>query len=267
MSLAAPFSGHLQARQVARTQPAKLAAFEGLWETPEGGAPLYVWGFPDAEEERVKLGIAIPGMLSFLVHDNFHEPVMGLDQFAREDRPPVALPFYTYHVMVGLGMYFLGVTALAMFLWWRGSLFNHRWLLWVLVFSVIGPYVANQFGWAAAEIGRQPWIVYPDENGIGLRTADALSPTVTASQVLGSIAVFGLIYSLLFIVWIYIMNDKIQKGPEYPVHTSAPAKHGLLDTAAQMADRSGPSMTGARDEAQPDDSDPRLRPEEPSGEG
>ena len=93
-------------------------------------------------------------------------------------------------------------------------------------------------------------------HGIGLRTADALSPAVSADQVFESIAVFGLIYLLLFIIWIYIMNDKIQKGPEYPIHAATPAKGGLMDTAAQMADPSGPSMTGARDTAKPDDADP-----------
>ncbi|MCP4643871.1 MAG: cytochrome ubiquinol oxidase subunit I, partial [bacterium] len=136
MSVAAPISGHFQARQVAETQPAKLAAFEGLFETPEGGAPLYLWGFPDEKARKVHMGIAVPGMLSFLVHDNFTTPVPGLDRIPEEDWPPVAVSFYTYHIMIGLGMFFIGVTALATFLWWRGTVFKQRWLLWILVFAI-----------------------------------------------------------------------------------------------------------------------------------
>jgi cytochrome bd ubiquinol oxidase subunit I len=241
-ALLAPMSGHFQAKTVAETQPAKLAAFEGHFESTEGGAPLYIWGFPMQKEERVALGIAIPGMLSFLVHDNFTTPVPALDQFPKEDWPPVALSFYSYHIMVGLGMYFIGVTLLGMFLWWRGTLFQHRWLLWVYVFSVIGPYVANELGWAAAEVGRQPWIVY----GV-LRTADAFSPSVSAGQVLGSIIMFSFIYALLFIVWIFLMNRKIHRGPEMLAHDDA-HEVGFMEAAAELSARSGDSMTSARDE-------------------
>ena len=243
MSLAAPISGHFQGRQVAETQPAKLAAFEGHFKTTDRGAPLYLMGFPDEEKERVKLGIALPGMLSFLVHESFSAPVTALDQFPREDWPPVALTFHTYHIMVALGMYFIAVTLLAAFYWWRGTLFSKRWLLWVLVFSVVGPFIANQFGWAAAEVGRQPWIVY----GL-LRTEQAFSPAVSALQILGSIIMFSCIYLVLFGIWLYILDKKIRHGPEFPAAHGE--KHaGFLDTAAQLADHAGPSLTSARDEA------------------
>ena len=91
----------------------------------------------------------------------------------------------------------------------RGTLFQKKWLLWVFVFSVIGPFVANELGWVAAEVGRQPWIVYNQ-----LRTSEAVSQNLVASQVLGSIVMFAVIYTLLFVLWIYLLNDKIQKGPE-----------------------------------------------------
>lgn len=224
-------SGHFQARQVAETQPAKLAAFEGHFKTIEGGAPLWLFGWPDEAAEEVRYGMAIPGGLSFLVHDSFTKPVTALDAFPEEDRPPVVIPFITYHIMVGLGMFMIGLTSLAAFLWWRGTLWNQRWLLWTFVFAVAAPVVSNQFGWVAAEVGRQPWIVY----GL-LRTSDALSEAVSAQQVAGSIAMFGCIYALLFFVWLYVMNDKIQAGPS-PVDTTG-RPGGLREAMTGPMDRS-----------------------------
>ena len=247
-SLLAGISGHHQAQKVAETQPAKLAAFEGLFETPEEGAPLYLWGFPDEENQRLRMAIGVPGLLSFLVHGNFHETVPGLDQFPEEDRPPVAIPFYTYHIMIAIGMFNILLTGFAALRWWQGALFQTRWLLWVFVFSVIGPYVANQTGWIAAEVGRQPWLVY----GL-LRTSDGLSEVVAAEQVLGSIIMFAVIYTLLFAVWIYVLNEKIQHGPE-PVGAAEPGEPtgtGFLDTAADwVAHTPGYSLTG---EHEPED--------------
>src|SRR5262249_36886140 len=137
-SLAMMLSGHIQARTVARVQPAKLAAFEGHFHSDEGGTPLYVVGLPDPGEERVKYGVAVPGGLSFLVHDNFTTPVPGLDKFRPEDRPPVPVPFAMFHLMVGLGTMFVGLTLLASYYRWRGTLFEKRWLLWVFVVAVGG---------------------------------------------------------------------------------------------------------------------------------
>ena len=233
--------GHAHAVQVAQTQPAKLAAFEGLFTTPEGGAPLNLFGIPDERNDTLHMAVGVPGMLSFLVHGDFSTPVPGLDQFPKEDRPPVLIPFVTYHTMVGLGMYFIGITMLGLFLLWRGTLFQTRWLMWVFVFSVVAPYVANQFGWVAAEVGRQPWIVY----GL-LRTKDAASPSVDAYEVLVSIIMFTIIYALLFAVWIFVLNDKIQHGPDEP--TAPPDKttgSGLMDAATALEGHEV-SMTGAK---------------------
>ncbi len=104
-SLLALLSGHDQAKQVAHTQPAKLAAFEGHYRT--GPGDLYLLGWPDSDEQRVRYGLALPGMLSFLIHGDFHTPIVGLDQFKPEDRPSVLLPFLSYHLMVGIGMFLL----------------------------------------------------------------------------------------------------------------------------------------------------------------
>jgi cytochrome bd ubiquinol oxidase subunit I len=236
-SLAAPLSGDLQAKTVAKTQPAKLAAFEGHFQTGNGGSPLYLFGHPDTKTETVKYGLAIPGLLSFLVHGDSHRPVTGLDQFVPEDRPPVALSFHSYHLMVALGLFFIGVTALALLLHWRKTLFQKRWLLWIFVFAVGGAYGANQAGWAAAEVGRQPWIVY----GL-LRTSEGVSKAIDAGQVLASILIFGLIYMLLFAVWVYVLNSKIQHGPELPQPPERTTGEGLLEAAGRLASHSD-SMT------------------------
>ena len=260
-SLAALGSGHFQAENVYEHQPAKLAAFEGHFKT--GPADMSILGLPDSERETVDFNLAIPGGLSFLLHQDFDEPVIGLDRFRPEDRPPVGLSFQSYHLMVGLGMFFIAVTLLASFLRWRGTLFQNRWLLWVFVFAVVGAVAANQSGWVAAEVGRQPWIVYPpvkidpgtnqpllDGNGHvvydttrGLRTQDAVSKLVEKKQVLGSIVGFSVIYFLLGLLWIVVLNNKIQTGPD-PIAADdvgeGGEREGFLKAAAE-----GGHLTGA----------------------
>jgi cytochrome bd ubiquinol oxidase subunit I len=250
MSLAALVSGHLQARNVGATQPTKLAAFEALYETPpEGeGAPLYLFGFPNDEKRSVRYGLSVPGGLSFLMYESFTKPVTGLDKFPEEDWPPVNLTFQTYHLMVSLGMFFIAITLLASFYWWRGTIFEKRWLLWVFVFAVVGPFIANEVGWAAAEIGRQPWIVW----GL-LRTEEAFSPAVSAGQVSFSIVMFALLYSTLFLVWLFIMDKRIRKGPEL-YEPPEGAKTGVLDVAAELTGHEGTSLMNAGVEQERDNS-------------
>ncbi len=201
-------AGHHQAIVVARHQPAKLAAFEGHFTTTEGGTPFYIFGIPDEKEKRVKFPVRIPGFLSFLVYFDFNKPVTALDQFPPEDQPPVILPFFSFHLMAGLGMFFIALTTFSILLWWKGKLFDYRWLLWVFAISLPLPYIANMAGWIAAEVGRQPWIV----QGL-LRTKDGISPGVSASQVLGSMIMFTTIYSVLFALYIFLMVKKVKKGP------------------------------------------------------
>lgn len=211
-SLAIAISGDSQGKIVAQYQPAKLAAIEGIYETTDEGTPMVLFGIPDSEAKTMRYKVEIPGLLSFLVHGDFDTPVAGLDQY-EPDVPPVALPFFSFHVMVGLGLYFILLTLYGVWCYRKGTLFKKKWLLWVFVFSVFGPFAANQLGWVAAEVGRQPWIVYNL-----LRTSDAVSPGLSAAQVVGSIVMFGVIYIMLFTVWLFLLNEKIQKGPE-PVKT------------------------------------------------
>ncbi len=200
-------TGHWSAGGVARNQPAKLAAFEGLYQTT-ARAPLSVFGWVDEKNEKV-IGPAIPGMLSYLAHGDVSQPVTGLRDFKPEDRPPVPYCFFFFHAMVGIGSAMLLLSLFGFLYFWRGSLFDRRWMLWLLVLSVVGPQLANQFGWFAAEVGRQPWIVY----GL-MRTPQGLSAVVKAETVQISLVLFTFIYFLLFAVFIYLLNDKIKHGPD-----------------------------------------------------
>lgn len=209
-SIAAVFqliTGHASSVGISKNQPAKLAAFEGHYPAHEP-APMYLFGWVDEENQTVRFSVKIPRMLSWLVHGDTRQPVRGLRSFPPEDRPPVNIVFQSYHGMVtiGIGLIFLSLAGL--FFWWRGTLFEKPWLLKVFVVSVLGPQVANQIGWIAAEVGRQPYTVY----GI-LRTSDSLSKTVTAGEVVVSLILFIVIYSLLFALFVYLLNEKIQQGP------------------------------------------------------
>jgi len=199
-------TGHMSGVTLAETQPAKLAAFEGHYPA-SAPAGMYIFGWVDEETETVS-GLKLPGQLSLLVHGDSNAPVTGLQAFTPEDRPPVNLVFQSFHLMVGIGFLLIAIALVTVFLSWRRKLESSRWWLWVLVLAVLLPQLGNQLGWFSAELGRQPWIVY----GL-LRTADAFSPTVSSGQVIASLALFAFIYALLFALFIYLLNEKIQHGP------------------------------------------------------
>ncbi len=272
VTLALPLSGHFNARMVAAEQPAKLATFEGHFHT--GKADLYLMGVPNAETERVDYGLSVPGGLSFLVYDDFSHDVDGLDRFDPAVRPPLAIPFLTYHMMVGIGTLLVGLVLLALFFRWRGTLFEQRWLMKVFVFAVLGPYLANQAGWVSAEVGRQPFAVYPQrvkgDGGRyqmadgryvltgGLRTVDGLSnpKVVPAESVALSIVLFSVVHLLLFGVWVYVLNAKIQHGPDEDEAPAPPATSpGQLMETASLIQRRGEGRslteTGSPDENKP----------------
>ena len=198
-------SGHSSANGVAKNQPEKLAAMEGHFKTAPGDA--YIVGWVDQENE-ITHGLSIPKGLSYMVHFDGDAPVTGLDQYPVEDRPgQVNAVFQFYHIMVAIGMFLIALTLYASFLLWRGKLYNKRWLLHIFVWSVLLPQIGNQVGWFAAEMGRQPWIVYKL-----LRTSDALSKSVSANQILFAIILFTVIYIILFALFIYLMKKKIVHG-------------------------------------------------------
>lgn len=226
-SLAQLMSGDMAAHGVAKNQPAKLAALEGHF--PEKAkADMYLFGWVDEPTQKV-IGLKVPGGLSFLLDFDFSSPVVGLNSFAEEDRPPVNLVFQFYHIMIAIGTYLILVSLYGAFELWRGHLFDKRWLLWIFVFSVIFPQLANQTGWFAAEVGRQPWVVY----GL-LRTSNALSESVRAGQIVFSIALFSFIYLLLFSLFIFLLHRKIHKGPYDETDADAqPFREAITDSVTK----------------------------------
>jgi len=200
-------TGHKSANGVAVNQPAKLAALEGHYDS-SAAADMYLLGWVDNKNQKVT-GIKIPGGLSFLLHQDFKKPVTGLNAFDPNDRPTqVNAIFQVYHIMIAIGMFLIALTAYASWLLYKGKLFEQKWLMHVFAWSVFLPQIANQAGWFAAEMGRQPWVVY----GL-LRTSDALSKTVKANQIVFSLILFGLVYLTLFALFIYLLNKKIKHGP------------------------------------------------------
>ncbi len=194
------------AEGVAKNQPIKLAAMEGVYETKEY-TPFTVIGIVDPENEKV-YGISIPGLLSFLTFRNFKEAVPGLNQFPKENWPNVPAVFYSYHIMVYAWFGMMLCALIGLILLYRKSLERANWFLWCAVGSVLLPYIANTAGWFVAELGRQPWIVYNV-----MRTVEGASKVVTREQVLGSLIMFGVVYSVLFVLFIFLLNRKIQHGP------------------------------------------------------
>ncbi len=207
ISLTQLVSGHSSADGVAVNQPAKLAAMEGHYEQ-SAAADLYLFGWVDQASKTVT-GIGIPGGLSFLVHQDFNEPITGLNAFPEDEIPTqVNAVFQFYHIMISIGMFLIGLTLYASYLWWRDKLFDKKWLLKIFAFSVLLPQIANQAGWFAAEMGRQPWVVYGH-----LKTSQAFSQEVSANQILFSLILFFVVYAILFLLFLYSLNKKIKHGP------------------------------------------------------
>jgi len=202
------FTGHQSAVGVAKNQPAKLAAMEAIFET-QTNAPLYLFGWVNENNQEVKFGVAIPSLLSYLIGFSADTKVKGLNEFPKDERPPVNIVFQAYHLMVAIGFLLILISSLGIFYWLKGTLFGKKWLLKIFVISVLLPQIANQIGWIVAEVGRQPWIVY----GI-MKTSEGLSKAVQEGQVWFSLILFTLIYIGLFILFLFLLNEKIKHGPE-----------------------------------------------------
>lgn len=199
--------GHLHAIQVIETQPEKAAAMEGLFETTKG-APLYLAGYVDEQNEKT-YGIYIPRMLSFLYNFNLNSEIKGLREFPKDNWPPVNLVFQAYHVMVGVGMLAIFMGLLGLFLLVKNKLFEAKKYLFVLPFLIPLPHIAHETGWISAEVGRQPWIIYKL-----MKTADGASVVVSANQLVFSLSMFFLIYSMLFVMFVYLFFKIVKNGPE-----------------------------------------------------
>lgn len=208
LSVAFP-TGDLLAQQVAKNQPVTLAAMEGLFHTEEG-APIVLIGQPNMKEQRLDNKIEVPNLLSFLTYQRWNAEIKGLNDFPEEEWP-INIPglYYSYHIMVGLGTVFIGIMLLGIFYLWRKKLALQRWYLWVLLFAIPFPYIANTAGWYTAELGRQPYLVY------GLfKTADGVSENVSAGNSLFTLLGFVGLYLVLGFIMLILVGKIVHKGPE-----------------------------------------------------
>jgi cytochrome d ubiquinol oxidase subunit I len=202
-------TGDGQGRLIANNQPVTLAAMEALFAS-QPGAPLVLVGQPNVDEKKIDNPIIIPNALSFLTYRAWKAEVKGLNAFPEDQWPTnIALLYYSYHIMVGLGTIFIAVTIISAFLLWRGKLFQNRWMLWILLLALPFPYIANTAGWITAEIGRQPWLVYSL-----MRTADGYSKTVSAGNGMFTLLGFMGMYTVLAILFLFLVRREIEHGPE-----------------------------------------------------
>jgi cytochrome d ubiquinol oxidase subunit I len=203
-------TGDGQGKNIAYHQPATLAAMEGLFDT-ENGAPLAILGQPDLEKRRLDNPLVVPRVLSFLTWQRWNAEVRGMNSFP-PDRLPDNIPllYYSYHIMVGLGTILIGAMALAAFALWRGALYHARPLLWMLMLMAPFPYIATTAGWITTEIGRQPWLIY----GL-MRTSTGFSPHVSPGNTLFTLIGFMGIYTVLAILFLFLVRREIEEGPEH----------------------------------------------------
>jgi len=210
-------TGDLHGKYVARNQPAAIAAMEGLFQT-QAGAGIVLLGQPNEETMQIDNPLVVNDVLSFLIYGTTKAQVQGLDQFPR-DQWPTALPllYYAYHIMAGLGTWFLLVMAVAALLLWRKRLYGARWIQWALLLSFPLPYIANTAGWMTAELGRQPWLIY----GL-MRTSEGYSQLVSAGNGLFTLLGFMGLYALLALLFTVLVYREISHGPELKAEAARP---------------------------------------------
>src|SRR2546423_5594931 len=218
-------SGDLEGLQVTANQPTKLAAMEGLFQT-ERGAGIVILGQPDSTTGHLDNAIIVPNVLSFLTYRQWTAQVKGLDAFPPDQRPDsIELLYYSYHIMVGLGTFFIAIMGLAiLLLLWQRRLFCWRWMLWILLLATPFPFIANTAGWFTTELGRQPWIVY----GL-LHTAQG-STIISAGNVLFTLLGFAGMYVLLGLLYVILVIFEAIGGPMLEEKTAQ------VETMAQKAE-------------------------------
>jgi len=205
-------TGDGQGRMVALKQPVTLAAMEALFNS-QPGAPLVLIGQPNVNERKIDNPIEVPNALSFLTYRRWKAEMKGLNAFPPDQWPTnIELLYYSYHIMIGLGTIFIAIALLAGYLLWKSKLYSSRWMLWILLVTLPFPYIANTAGWMTAELGRQPWLVYSL-----MRTADGYSKRVSAGNGIFTLLGFMGMYTVLGILFLFLMQKEIMHGPEGPV--------------------------------------------------
>ena len=200
--------GDLHGLNTLKHQPAKIAAVEANWET-QRGMPLVLFAIPDPASESNRFEIAVPRLGSLVLTHDWNGEVKGLKDWAAQDRPPVAIPFFGFRVMVGLGLLMIAVAVVALLLRWRGRLYDTGWFLRICTGCLPIGFLALLAGWFVTEVGRQPWVI----TGV-MRTAEAASPAITWHSVLFSLALFILVYGVIFGAGIYYMVRLVKRGPD-----------------------------------------------------
>lgn len=198
--------GDLHGLNTLEHQPVKIAAIEANWET-RAHAPLVVFGWPDEEAERNRFAIELPSVGSVILKHDRAGVVPGLKQWKRDDRPPVAIPFLSFRLMVGIGLAMLALTITGLWLWWRKKLDRAPRFQRLCTLAAPLGFVAVLAGWVTTEVGRQPWVVY----GL-LRTRDAVTPSLTAVQVAISLTTYVIAYVLIFGAGVVFMRRLVQQG-------------------------------------------------------
>jgi cytochrome d ubiquinol oxidase subunit I len=200
--------GHFNGEYVVHHQPAKMAAIEARWHN-EQPAALTLIGWPDEAQERNLFEISLPAPLGSLIDsDSLSAAEVGLTSIPPEDRPPVAIPFFTFRIMVGCGVLMLLIAWVGSYQLYNGRLEESRWLLWATFLNFPLPFIAILTGWFTAEVGRQPWTVY----GL-LRTANAVTPTLTAPAAAISLVVYCLVYAFIFVFGVFYIYKLLRLGP------------------------------------------------------
>jgi cytochrome bd ubiquinol oxidase subunit I len=208
--------GDLHGLNTFHHQPAKLAAMEGHWET-QAGAPLILFGWPDQQAEVTRWAVELPYLGSLILTHEMNGTVRGLKEWRREDRPPAAIIFWSFRIMVGIGLLMLLVVATANWLRWKGRLYDTAWFLRICEACLPLGFAAVIAGWVTTEVGRQPWVIY----GL-MRTSDAVTPSLTGADVLASLIVYVAVYLVVYPVTLYYMVVLVRAGPVDEEETDRP---------------------------------------------
>ena len=199
--------GNLIGGYIHKYQPAKFAAIEARWKTQQPASEVLL-AIPDPPNERNLFAIEVPKLGSYIESGTWTSRELGLEDFARQDRPPVVIPFFAFRIMVGMGLIMLGTSWLGVILSWRGTLEKSRWFLWCAFLSFPTGFIAVLCGWFTAEVGRQPWVVY----GL-LRTKDAVTPSLTTGNVVFSLLAYIAVYGVFGSFGLYYIYCLLRKGP------------------------------------------------------
>lgn len=234
-------TAHSSAVEVSQEQPTKLAMMEGMYD--DEVPPLYAFGWVDEENQQVVTPFSIPGGTSFLATGTWDAQYQGLNSLAQTEKYgdmdvadlPVNLVFQSYHLMVAMyGLIMITAILAVVFSLRGGRIRSMRWLQKLLLVSPLFPFIAIQVGWITAEVGRQPWVVYPSTSGpdgVSLLTNNAISQSVSAPELLLTLALFAAVYVFLFVGWARVISRFIRRGP---VSDDAPAAGSADDATADV---------------------------------